>query len=87
MNMKTFKPTPFNLTEAECDDILHGMRRKYEAALADGDFPTCGTWNQAIRMIETARMESHEIRSKARLALRERENSRLLQKARNRRVP
>ena len=62
--MKTnFKPTPFNLTETELDDLKHGFDHRFRTALNDNDIAAATAWSDALSMLSQAREESFVRRS------------------------
>lgn len=61
-----FKPTPFNLSETELDDLRHGFDHCFRKALQANEIAVATAWSDALHMLGTARQESFERRSKAR---------------------
>ena len=68
MSPTKFKPTPFNLTESECDDLIHHLRHLATEAVRADDIGKQRGLEAAITEIDKARERSFEIRSKARSA-------------------
>jgi len=67
MPLTKFKPTPFNLSETELDDLIHGLRHKITEAEKAEDHGLVRGLETAITMIDSARHESFDRRSRARL--------------------
>ena len=67
---KRFKPTPFNLSETELDDLKHGFDHCFRKALQANNISAAAAWCDALQMLGTARQESFERRSNARAASR-----------------
>ena len=70
MSLTNFKPTPFALSETELDDLIHGLRHRITEAEKTDDYGQILGLETAIVMIENARSESFDRRSKARVAKR-----------------
>ena len=68
MSLTKFKPTPFNLTETEIDDLINTLRHMATEAVRSEDFGKQRGLEAAITAIDKARETSFEIRSKARAA-------------------
>ena len=65
-----FKPTPFNLSETELDDLNHGFYHHSCKALQANDISAATAWSDAMNMLGKARHESFARRSTARAAKR-----------------
>ena len=62
--MKTpFKPTPFNLSEPELDDLTHALRGRMLKAAKAADASAADAWSEACEMINAARDASFQRRS------------------------
>ncbi len=65
-NTTKFKPTPFNLTETECDDLDHQLRNRAMRELAAGNNDAWAAFRAAAEMLVTARDAAFTARSAAR---------------------
>ena len=61
-----FKPTPYNLTETECDDLDHALRNRAMRELAAGNNAAWEAFRAAADMLSAARDLSFKARSAAR---------------------
>ena len=66
--LTSFKPTPFNLSEDELDDLKRGYEQHFRQALDSNDIAAATAWSDAMALLGEARQASFIRRSNARHA-------------------